>query len=227
MMLSDRPRAFYTREVGAKRSGSTRKKMRQDWNRLASLGDVTIVNDREPGPARAAFEQFLAMEHASWKGASGTSLLSNPGDAAFVRQWFANLADAGAASVALLTLDGKSVAAQVVLRQGNTAYTWKIAYDAAYEKYSPGVLLVDRLAEQMLESGIEQIESCSPQGGFMEKVWSGRRRTVELLIETGSRPTIAFATVLAFLRGHAMLRDLYHRAKALRSRRPAKATAAA
>jgi CelD/BcsL family acetyltransferase involved in cellulose biosynthesis len=127
----------------------------------------------------------------------------------------------------LLTLDGKPIAAQVVLRQEATAYTWKIAYDATYEKYSPGVLLVDRLAEQMLENGIDQIESCSPQGGFMEKVWSGRRRTVELLIETGSRPRIAFAAVLAFLRSHAMLRDFYHRAKALRSRRPAKTAATA
>jgi CelD/BcsL family acetyltransferase involved in cellulose biosynthesis len=227
MMLSDRPRAFYTREVGAKRSGSTRKKMRQDWNRLAALGDVAIANDRDPIAARAAFEDFLAMEHASWKGANRTSLLSNARDAAFVREWFANLADADAASVALLMLDGKPIAAQVVLRQADTAYTWKIAYDAAYEKYSPGVLLVDKLAEQLLETGIEQIESCSPQGGFMEKVWSGRRRTVELLIETGSRPTIAFTAVLGYLRGHAALRDLYHRAKALRSRRPAKAAATA
>jgi hypothetical protein len=61
----------------------------------------------------------------------------------------------------------------------------------------------------------------------MEKVWSGRRRTVELLIETGSRPTIGFTAVLGYLRGHAALRDLYHRVKALRSRRPAKAAATA
>jgi CelD/BcsL family acetyltransferase involved in cellulose biosynthesis len=227
MMLSDRPRAYYTRDVGAKRSGSTRKKMRQDWNRLAALGAVEVVNDARPDAARAAFEQFLAMEHASWKGANGTSLLSTVNDAAFVRRWFSNLADAGAASVAMLTLDGKPIASQVVLREGATAYTWKIAYDAAYEKFSPGVLLVDKLAEQLLEAGIEEIESCSPQGGFMEKVWSGRRRTVELLIEVGDHPTFAFTAVLAYLRGHAMLRELYHRVKALRTRRPAKAAAAA
>jgi CelD/BcsL family acetyltransferase involved in cellulose biosynthesis len=227
MLLSDRPRAFYTRDVGAKRSGSTRKKMRQDWNRLAALGAVEIVNDRTPAAARAAFETFLEMEHQSWKGANGTALLCSARDAGFVRRWFSNLADAGAASVAMLTLDGKAIATQVLLRQGTTAYTWKIAYDAAYEKYSPGVLLVDRLAEQLLDDGIDAVESCSPLGGFMEKVWSGRRRTVELLIEVGDRPTFTFTAVLAYLRGHAMLRDLYHRVKALRSRRPAKVAATA
>jgi CelD/BcsL family acetyltransferase involved in cellulose biosynthesis len=227
MMLSDRPRAFYTRDVGAKRSGSTRKKMRQDWNRLAALGEVVVVNNRQPEAARAAFETFLTMEEKSWKGANGTALLCSASDTQFVRRWFSNLADAGAASVALLTLDGKPIAAQVVLRQGTTAYTWKIAYDGDYEKCSPGVLLVDKLAEQLLEDGIEQIESCSPQGGFMEKIWSGRRRTVELLIEVGERPTLAFTAVLAYLRGHAMLRDMYHRVKALRARRATKVAAPA
>jgi CelD/BcsL family acetyltransferase involved in cellulose biosynthesis len=224
LTLSDRQRAYLTRDTGAKRSGSTRKKMRQDWNRLAAQGEVAIVNDRNPSAARRAFETFLGMEAKSWKGEKGTALLSRGDDAAFVRRWFANLAEAGAASVALLTLDGKPIAAQVVLTAGRTAYTWKIAYDSAWEKFSPGVLLVDKLSEQLLESDIDQIESCSPQGGFMEKVWSGRRRTVELLLEVGNHPALAFTAVALSVRGRALLRDVYHRVKALRAgRRAAKA----
>ena len=48
-----------------------------------------------------------------------------------------------------------------------------------------GMLLVDKVTEQLFETaGIEGIESCSPEGGFMTSVWTGRRRTVEL---SGSR----------------------------------------
>jgi CelD/BcsL family acetyltransferase involved in cellulose biosynthesis len=227
LTLSDRPRAYLTRETGAKRSGSTRKKMRQDWNRLAAKGAVAIVNDRDPDVAQHAFETFLAMEVKSWKGANDTALLSRAGDAAFVRRWFAGLAAAGAASVALLTLDGAAIAAQVMLTEGTTAYTWKIAFDAAFDKFSPGVLLVDKLSEQLLENGIEQIESCSPQGGFMEHLWSGRRRTVDLLIEVGNRPTIAFVAVALSVRGRATLRDVYHRLRTWRSSRHAPKVAAA
>src|ERR1019366_6893688 len=40
----------------------------------------------------AAFETFLALEKASWKGARGTALLSDSQDAAFVRRLFQSLA---------------------------------------------------------------------------------------------------------------------------------------
>ncbi|HVY18745.1 MAG TPA: GNAT family N-acetyltransferase [Bauldia sp.] len=220
-ILFQRQRAFLTRDAGAKRSGSTRKKMRQDWNRLAAQGEIAIVNDRDPSAARRAFETFLAIEAKSWKGEEGTAILSRPDDARFIRRWFADLAEAGAASVALLTLDGKPIAAQVLLSAGNTAYTWKIGYDAAWEKFSPGVLLIDKLSEQLLEAGIEQIESCSPQGGFMEKVWSGRRWTGEILFEFGDRPTLSYPAVMLAARGYETLRAVYHRAKAWRS--PARA----
>ena len=46
-------RPFATRDFGVKRSGSTRKKLRQDWNRLSALGAVDVVNDRTPEAVRA------------------------------------------------------------------------------------------------------------------------------------------------------------------------------
>ena len=102
LMLAESARPFVTREFGVKRSGSTRKKLRQDWNRLSALGAVDVVNDRTPGAALQAFETFLALENASWKGEQGTALLSDTHDAAFVRSLLHNLAARGDASVALL-----------------------------------------------------------------------------------------------------------------------------
>ena len=81
LTLSRTARPFVTPESGVKRSGSTRKKLRQDWNRLSALGAVDVVNDRTPDGARQAFELFLVLEKASWKGARGTALLSDPHDA--------------------------------------------------------------------------------------------------------------------------------------------------
>ena len=78
LVISETARPFVTREFGVKRSGSTRKKLRQDWNRLSALGAVDVVNDRTLVGARQAFESFLALEKASWKGAQGTALLSDP-----------------------------------------------------------------------------------------------------------------------------------------------------
>lgn len=211
-VLSTRTRAFMDRESGPKRSGSTRKKLRQFWNRLSTEGAVDVVNDRAPEAVKAAFEAFLELEQKSWKGDGGTALLSHAGHTRFARGMIANLVAEGNASVALLRLEGKPIAAQVLLYSGNLAYTWKIAHDSAYDRHSPGMLLVDKVTEQLLETaGIEGIESCSPEGGFMTSVWPGRRRTVDLLVDLGGRRSVTFDLVALAVRAYA-------EAKAMRGR---------
>jgi CelD/BcsL family acetyltransferase involved in cellulose biosynthesis len=188
--LDERQRAFVTRSFGVKRSGSTRRKLRQDWQRLCATGKVAVVNNRSPTAAQEAFETFLSMEAASWKGARGTALLCDAADAAFARRFISALAAEHRASVALLEVDGRAIAAQVLLYCGTVAYTWKTAFDAGFGKYSPGSLLVDKLTEQLFATeGIEAIDSCSTQGGFMASLWDGRRATVDLVADLGTGNT--------------------------------------
>jgi CelD/BcsL family acetyltransferase involved in cellulose biosynthesis len=194
--LSQRERAFVTRQAGLKRSGSTRKKLRQDWNRLCAAGTVEVVNDRSHEAAHDAFETYLTMEAAGWKGARGTALLCDEHEAAFARRLIAALAAERSASVALLKVDGRAVAAQVLLYCGSMAYTWRTAFDPGFGKFSPGALLVDKVTEQLFAAdGVEAIESCSPQGGFMNQMWEGRRSTVDLLVDLGTRKSLVFAAV--------------------------------
>jgi CelD/BcsL family acetyltransferase involved in cellulose biosynthesis len=208
LMLSERQRPFLAGESEMKRSGSTRKKLRQDWNRLAALGAADVVNDRTPDAARESFEVFLTLESESWKGAHGTALLNDAKDAAFARRLIGDLADHGNASVALLRVDGKAIAAQVLLYCGTMAYTWKTAFDAAYAKYSPGALLVDKVDEDLFSAQqITAIESCSPEKSFMAQLWSGRRATVDLLVDVGARRSLNFALAAFAERGYARLKD--------------------
>jgi CelD/BcsL family acetyltransferase involved in cellulose biosynthesis len=201
-----RPRA--TRDDGIKRSGATRKKLRQDWKRLSTLGVADVVNAREPSAVRDAFETFLALEKASWKGTHGTALLCDVRDAAFSRRLIANLAAGDATSVALLRVDDRPVAAQVLMYCGKTAYTWKTAFDAAYARYSPGALLVDKVSEQLLDGGIcTAIDSCSGEDGFMAGLWTGRRRMADLVIDVGAGWSPRFALEAAWQYGFYRLRD--------------------
>jgi hypothetical protein len=193
LMLSESARPFVTPEFGVKRSGSTRKKLRQDWNRLSGLGTVEVVNDRTPGGAELAFETFLALEKASWKGDQGTALLSDSKDAAFVRRLLQGLAAEGNASVALLRVDGEAIAAQVLMYCGTTAYTWKTAFSAKYSKYSPGALLIDRITDELFAgSGILAINSCAAEASFMAQLWAGRRTMVDLLVDVGPGKSLGY-----------------------------------
>lgn len=206
----DRP--FADRQNGVKKSGSTRKKLRQDWNRLSATGPAEVVNDREPAAVAAAFETFLAMEAAGWKGEQGTALLCSADDARFVRRLIGDLAARRQASVALLRAGEATVAAQVLLYSGARAYTWKTAFDAGFSRFSPGALLVDKVTEQLLEAGgIDVIDSCSAADGFMAQLWTGRRAMVDALFDVRSRSSLAFAVESARREGYEQLRQIRNR----------------
>jgi CelD/BcsL family acetyltransferase involved in cellulose biosynthesis len=222
LMLSESARPFVTRESGVKRSGSTRKKLRQDWNRLTALGTVDVVNDRTPAGARQAFETFLALENASWKGAQGTALLSDSEDAAFVRRLLHHLAAQGNASVALLRVDGEAIAAQVLMYCGTTAYTWKTAFSAKYSKYSPGALLIDKITDELFAGpDIVAINSCAAEASFMAQLWAGRRTMVDMLVDVGPGKSLGYLMEAGRQLGYQRLRSLRDR---LRSRPLAPAT---
>jgi GNAT acetyltransferase-like protein len=211
LRLSESTRPFATREFGVKRSGSTRKKLRQDWNRLSATGAVDVVNNRTPD-MQEAFETFLTLEAGSWKGARGTALLCDAADAAFARQLVIALAERGNASVALLRVDGRAIAAQVLMYCGATAYTWKTAFSPDYAKYSPGALLIDKITEELFATaGIEAIDSCSSEGSFMAQLWSGRRKMADLLIDVGAGKSLAFSLEATRQWGYDQLRWLRDR----------------
>jgi hypothetical protein len=208
LVLGENARPFVTTEFGVKRSGSTRKKLRQDWNRLSALGTVDVVNDRTPEGACHAFETFLALEKAGWKGARGTALLCDPRDAAFVRRLLRNLAAQGNASVALLRVDGEAVAAQVLMYCGTTAFTWKTAFSANYSKYSPGILLIDKITDQLLaKPDIQAINSCAAEASFMAQLWAGRRTMVDMMVDVGPARSPAYWLEAGRQLGYQRLRD--------------------
>jgi Acetyltransferase (GNAT) domain len=216
LKLSEHPRPFLAAASERKRSGSTAKKLRQDWNRLSSLGTVDIANDRTSAGAREAFEVFLTLEARSWKGANGTALLSDEDDAAFTRRLIGDLAEHRNASVALLRVDGKPIAAQVLLYSGSMAYTWKTAFDAEFAKFSPGALLVDKVTDELFDTqAIAAIESCSLESGFMAQLWTGRRMTVDMLVDVGPGKSFSFTLAAFGERLYAWLRDTQHRLRAI------------
>jgi CelD/BcsL family acetyltransferase involved in cellulose biosynthesis len=206
LKLSERTRPFLAGASERKRSGATGKKLRQDWNRLGALGTVEIANARDADAVRDAFEDFLALEMRSWKGTRGTALLCRERDAAFARRLIADLGARQSASVALLRVGGRAIAAQVLLHDGSMAYTWKTAFDAEFARFSPGALLLDKVTDALFAAGVAAVESCSADRSFMEQLWTGRRQTVDLLADIGAQTSVGFALLAQGERGYAWLR---------------------
>lgn len=209
LTLTQTLRPAVTREKGIKTSGSTRKKLRQDWNRLSALGKLEMINERAVEATRVAFEEFLDLEKRSWKGERGTAILCSERDTEFTRRLIGDLAAEGNASVAVLRLDGRTIAAQVLLYCGTTAYTWKIAFDGEFAKYSPGVLVVDKMTEQLFATtDVQAIDSCSAQDSFMAQIWTGRKTMVDMVVDVSPTRSLVFGMEAARQYGYERLRDL-------------------
>jgi Acetyltransferase (GNAT) domain len=109
----------------------------------------------------------------------------------------------------LLRVDGKAVAAQVLMYCGTTAYTWKTAFDAKYSKYSPGILLIDRITDELFAgSDIVAINSCAAEDSFMAQLWAGRRIMVDMLLDVGPGKSLGYRMEAARQLGYQRLRTL-------------------
>jgi Acetyltransferase (GNAT) domain len=111
--------------------------------------------------------------------------------------------------VALLRVDGKAVAAQVLMYCGTTAYTWKTAFDVKYSKYSPGILLIDRMTDELFAGpDILAINSCAAEDSFMAQLWAGRRIMVDILLDVGPGKSLGYRMEVGRQLGYQRLRTL-------------------
>jgi CelD/BcsL family acetyltransferase involved in cellulose biosynthesis len=179
-------RAFLTRIDGGLEahlkqvlSKSRLANVRRTSRRLSEAGTIELEHVEEKGLFEQRLEQFLALEHAGWKGAMGTSLLSNDTDAAFARQAYR----VGLAAMDSLLLDGKPIAMKLSIRTGGTAFMPKIAYDEGYRNLAPGMTLEYKLVEDFYASDrLEAVDAAATAKGHAMLDFFNNQRPMALLI---------------------------------------------
>jgi CelD/BcsL family acetyltransferase involved in cellulose biosynthesis len=204
-------RRYIEQSVGAHR----RKELRRLWRRLDETGAARLVTAAEPAAVAAALEDFFALESGGWKGRAGTAAAGRGDIAGFVRAALDGLAVDDKVSIDRLLVDGQAIAAAIALRSGRGAWFWKIAYDEAFARFSPGVLLTVVLTEQLVEqTSIAQADSCATENHPMiDRIWRERLTLCDRLVALRPRSRFAQVRQLEGLRATAMAG-----AKRLRSR---------
>lgn len=203
-----------------------RKEFARQMRRLAELGDVTIESAVDPDRVRARFEEFLILEAAGWKGEAGTALASQPTTAAFARDVVFNRSERGTTRIVSLRLGEHPVAIVVCFIAGATAFTWKIAHDEAYARFSPGAQLMLETADALFgDSAIARIDSCAcADHPMIDHLWRGRMDVATLVVGPVGGGAI-YRTGLAAMRAEhdakAMARRVRTRLKGQRQKREA------
>ena len=175
-----------------------RKKLKELGRQLRRLGDEDAVAwdmARDPAAISVALADFLTLEGAGWKGRAGTAAARNPSLRAFLEAAVAALAREGKAEIIRLLLAGRAIAALVVLRSGDTAWCWKIAYDEQHARASPGVQLMLEATKALLaEPGLTRVDSCAaPDHPMIDHIWRERLPLADRLVRPGPHKQAAFA----------------------------------
>jgi CelD/BcsL family acetyltransferase involved in cellulose biosynthesis len=165
---------------------------------------VTLANPHELAPA---VEDFLALEASGWKGRQGTAFLSNAQHAAFLRATVTALAAQGAVTIDALTVDGRPVSMQIILRSGRAAFTWKTAFDEDFGDFSPGMLLLeDYTATFLADPGIAYVDSCALDDTSYMAVWTERQSIANLWLDARPGGSLAFRSLSALQKSYRELR---------------------
>lgn len=185
-------------------SKSRRKELRRLGRRLAEEvgGELTTV-DHAGDPT--AVDRFLALEQSGWKGRQATAMASQPGHARLLHELWADFASRGRAE--LLSLEGgdRVLAMQCNLAAGDCAFSFKVAHDEAYGRYSPGVQL-ELFAIEAFHANAElaRMDSCAdPDNELINRMWPDRRRLASMALPLG--PPRARPALRTVLRAHRRL----------------------
>jgi CelD/BcsL family acetyltransferase involved in cellulose biosynthesis len=175
------------------------KELRRQRHRLAEHGAVHFDVARSPDAVAAAVEIFLALEAGGWKGARGTALAQNDGDADFIRRATVTLAASGQCEIVTLRAGDAAVAAGIVLRHQDRAFFFKLGVDERFWKFSPGVqLTLDLTRHLCADPAIATADSTAgPDHPMINPIWRGRLLIGDVLIPLRSNDAAVSSIHLA------------------------------
>ena len=199
-----------------------RKKKRKEynrlWNRFAETGALAFETPDATLDLDRWLQDFLSLERSGWKGKRGTALAERTNERAFFESMCRDAHAQGKFHAAQITLDGKPIAMLASFAAGRGAYSFKIAYDEAYARFSPGALLMMKVIGAFHDDPrIDWVDSCAiPNHPMIDHIWAERRAMRELNAAT-SHPSshwlVLYSTHMTRIadRAWAVLRQFYHR----------------
>jgi len=194
------------------------KEHRRLLRRLGEQGDLRFSSTAHGDDPTVTLTAFLALEGQGWKGRRGTALASDPKTRRLVEDGIGELIRDGRARIDSLSLDGRPIAAGVVLMAEGRAWYWKTAYDEAMSRFSPGVLLSHAIGSAVIAMpGVRLLDSCAIAGHPMiDRIWPERMSVTSRFIAVtegapGWRYHAALAVRRALTEGKALAKRLLKR----------------
>jgi CelD/BcsL family acetyltransferase involved in cellulose biosynthesis len=197
--------ALYRREENGTRHP---REYRRKYKQLERAVGPLTLRDESDDPK--AFERFLELERSGWKGKKGTAMACRTGHAAFFTEMAEAFTSSGRFRMLSLISGDRPLAMRNELLAGDTTFTFKIAFDEEFSRYSPGIQL-EILAIDLFQGGThERSDSCTPpENASLNRLWPERRALRSVVASTRSAPgAVSYAKWRGAVRARALRRKL-------------------
>ncbi|MBC2778999.1 GNAT family N-acetyltransferase [Parasphingopyxis marina] len=171
---------------------NVRKKKRKEIDRLVKrlgeIGDAGFTTLHRDADVAPWIDAFLELEARGWKGDAGSAIACDPAIAEFFRTALTAAHGRGILDFHRLDLDGKPIAMLVNFLSAPGGFSFKIAFDEKFARFSPGVL-IERYNLRILDrDDIAWVDSCASEDHPMiDGLWSERRDIVRVTVPLGGR----------------------------------------
>lgn len=125
-------------------------------NKVAKLKEVAYRFDDGRAERPEDFAAFVACESSGWKGAAGSAIAKSPQLLGFYATLVKRLTAAGWLEWQMMTGDGTTLAANLAIRLPRSVIVWKLGYNDAYSRCSPGSILMEELVKR--EAAAKQLD---------------------------------------------------------------------
>ncbi len=162
----------------AQLSARRRKRIRRQLRQLEALGTVNFeVCSGEKIPS-CMIDEFMRIEALGWKKQS--ALQSTESGQLFFRGLMACAKRNNSVFVSVLSLDTRIVSMAINFVSGHDAFAFKVAYDPAYQDYSPGILNEYLALLHFAENGFpyRSFDSGAQADSYIDAYWPDRTRMV-------------------------------------------------
>lgn len=182
--------------------GKRIREYRRQERRLGEPGGVTYRVLDSAADLEAWVGQFLALEASGWKGQEGTALGLREPDRTFFAAVCKSAFERGRLMMLGLFAQDKPVAMKVNFLAPPGAFAFKIAFDEAFARFSPGVLLeMENVRRVYAMPELAWMDSCAVPDHFMiNRLWLERRAVETRLVSAGGVRGVLALRLLPALR---------------------------
>ncbi|HET9481399.1 MAG TPA: GNAT family N-acetyltransferase [Candidatus Polarisedimenticolia bacterium] len=168
-------------------SRKSRKQLGRLGRRIAEVGSVKFTELDSGSDLDAWVGSFLRLESSGWKGRADSALACHHAEREFFTSMAREAFGRGRLMMLALHLNGRPIAMKCNLLAGSASFSFKIAFDEAFARFSPGVLLeVENIRRLHSAPGLRWMDSCAVSDHSMaNRLWIDRRAIQSIAIASG------------------------------------------